>query len=153
MKKVLLIILCVLTSMILFSCKDGDDVKKNSETTSEKTISVTFVNDVEEADIWIMPHTQENLKTSLWGTATISKLNAGEKQTVSIGESEDEKYIVRIIDKDKAYYSASEMILETGYTVQFKTDDSKYEAAIVSLDQNGKEIASKKAFQGVFGAN
>lgn len=118
-----------------------------------KTISVTFINDVEEADIWILPQTEENLKTSLWGTATISKLKPGERKTISINDFEKGRYIVRIIDEDKAYYSANDIILKENYTVHFQTDGSKYEAELVTLDQNGRTVSASKAFQGVFGAN
>ena len=120
---------------------------------SNKTISVTFINDVEKADIWILPQTKENLKTSLWGTATISKLKPGEKKTISINDFEEGRYIVRIIDDDKAYYSANDIVLKENYTIRFKTDETKYEAELVTLDQNGEAVSKTEAFQGVLGAN
>jgi len=120
---------------------------------SNKTISVTFINDVEKADIWILPQTKENLKTSLWGTATISKLKPGEKKTISINDFEEGRYIVRIIDDDKAYYSANDIILKENYIIRFKTDETKYEAELVTLDQNGEAVSTTEAFQGVLGAN
>ena len=120
---------------------------------SNKTISVTFINDVEKADIWILPQTKKNLKTSLWGTATISKLKPGEKKTISINDFEEGRYIVRIIDDDKAYYSANDIILKENYIIRFKTDETKYEAELVTLDQNGEAVSKTEAFQGVFGAN
>lgn len=120
---------------------------------SNKTISVTFINDVEKADIWILPQTKENLKTSLWGTATISKLKPGEKKTISINDFEEGRYIVRIIDDDKAFYSANDIVLKENYTIRFKTDETKYEAELVTLDQNGEAVSKTEAFQGVLGAN
>lgn len=155
MKKLLIIFMSMMMCLVLFSCKDkdGDPDMKKSETKAEKTVSVTIINDVEEADFWIMPHTEENLKTSLWGTATVPKLKAGEKQTVSIGEAENGKYIIRAIDADKAYFSASDMVLGDNYTVYFTTDESKYEAEIETLDENSKKVSSKHAFRGVLGAN
>ena len=120
---------------------------------SNKTISVTFINDVEKADIWILPQTKENLKTSLWGTATISKLKPGEKKTISINDFEEGRYIVRIIDDDKAFYSANDIVLKEKYTIRFKTDETKYEAELVTLDQNGEAVSKTEAFQGVLGAN
>ncbi len=120
---------------------------------SNKTISVTFINDVEKADIWILPQTKENLKTSLWGTATISKLKSGEKKTISINDFEEGRYIVRIIDDDKAYYSANDIILKENYIIRFKTDETKYEAELVTLDQNGEAVSTTEVFQGVLGAN
>ena len=115
--------------------------------------AVTFINDVEKADIWILPQTKENLKTSLWGTATISKLKPGEKKTISINDFEEGRYIVRIIDDDKAFYSANDIVLKENYTIRFKTDETKYEAELVTLDQNGEAVSKTEAFQGVLGAN
>ena len=124
---------------------------KKHDTEPKNTISVTVVNDVEEADIWILPQNERNLKTSLWGTATIRKLIVGGSSAVSVGVSE--KYIVRIIDTDKAYYSASDITLDDGYTVRFQTDETKFEAVIEVLDQSSEVVSSGKAFRGVFGAN
>lgn len=150
MKKPLLILLCLILSLMLFSCKgNGGESEMKNKT---KVISVTFINDVEEADIWILPQTEENLKTSLWGTATIPKLKAGEKTTVKLSDSAD-KYIVRIIDVDHAYYSADDITLSDGYSIHFKTDERKHEAVISDIDESGNVISSKEAFQGVFGAN
>ena len=156
MKRIMLIVMCSVMCFVLFSCKneDGESDMKVKETKPEKTVSVTFVNDVEEADIWILPQTEENLKTTLWGTASVSGLKAGEKAGVEVSAQDDGKYIVRIIDADKAYYSANDMILGDSGTVRFQTGDTKYEAEIVSLDRSGSVLSSKKeAFQGVLGAN
>ena len=152
MKRLLLLLLSVTMCSVLCSCKEKDG---GSELKSEsnKTISVTFINDVEKADIWILPQTKENLKTSLWGTATISKLKPGEKKTISINDFEEGRYIVRIIDDDKAYYSANDIILKENYIIRFKTDETKYEAELVTLDQNGEAVSTTEAFQGVLGAN
>ena len=150
MKKLLLILLCATTCFVLFSCKEKDGEPDMTE--PNKTISVTFVNDVEKADIWILPQTEENRKTSLWGTATISKRDSGDKRTVEISSFDEGKYIVRIIDSDHAFYSADDMILGDNCTIHFKSDETKYESSIVVLDKDGKILYSKEAFQGVFGA-
>ena len=62
-----------------------------------KEISVTFVNGVEDADIWILPQTDESLGTTLWGTPT---LKDSVKDTIGTCRVEGgaENYIVRIID-------------------------------------------------------
>lgn len=44
---------------------DGELYIKENALDLGKTISVTFINKVEEADIWILPQTEENLQTSL----------------------------------------------------------------------------------------
>ena len=74
-----------------------------------KEISVTFVNGVEDADIWILPQTDENLGTTLWGTPT---LKDSVKDTIGTCRIEGgaENYIVRIIDADEAYYAARDFM-------------------------------------------
>lgn len=147
-------LIAVLTRLAHNKLTTGNTGKKNkAEQAESKTISVTVINEVIEADIWVLPQTEKNLKSSLWGTATISKLKAGDNKTVALSSVDDnEKYIVRIIDADKAYYSASDMVLGDGYTIRFKTGNTKFDSEIVSLDQNGTILLSKAAFQGVLGA-
>lgn len=157
MKKILLIALCVVISLGLFSCKNKENdekSKKISESSAEKLISVEFINEVVKADVWILPQTEENLKSSLWGTATISKIKAGERKTVKIKENEEKTYIIRLIDTEKAYFSVNDVVLDNNYSIVFKTDESKYDAVISVFDENGVETNSAiKAFQGVLGAN
>lgn len=118
------------------------------------SISVTFLNNVEEADIWILPQTEENLKTSLWGTPTISKMSVGEQKAVTIGDEGTGKYIIRIIDCDHAFYATSDLALDNSYTIRFETYETKYDAAITVLDKNGAIVSSNEnVFEGVFGAN
>lgn len=116
-------------------------------------IVITFVNEAEEADVWILPHTEENLKTTLWGTATVGKLGAGETALVRLTESNDaQAWLIRIIDRDHAYYSAQDLKLEDGFRIVFRSADSKYEAVIEVLDQNGTVVARAEAFTGMLGA-
>ena len=116
-----------------------------------KEISVTFVNGVEDADIWILPQTDENLGTTLWGTPT---LKDSVKDTIGTCRVKGgaENYIVRIIDADEAYYAASDFILLDGYTVRFTSDTDKYDAALTVIDENGSVIWEQNGvFIGVIG--
>lgn len=116
-------------------------------------ISVTFVNEVEEADVWILPQTEENIKTSLWGTATISRLGIGESINVILNEGYDgEYYILRIIDEDHAFYSANGLKLLEGYTIVFKSEGSKYDASLEIYDENNDLVYAQDAFTGMLGA-
>ena len=155
MKKLLLIVLGAMLLICSAACKaeQGEsDMKNKSQTNSAGKISVSFVNDVDEADVWILPQTKENLKTTLWGTPTLSKLKKGEKEIADIG-GETEKFIIRIIDTDHAYYAVNDIVLGDGYTVRFKTEESKFDAEIVVLDENGNKTASKEnVFEGMLGA-
>lgn len=153
MKKYLFLAICIMISLVLVSCNTNQGgTEMNNATESNSTIEVGFINDVIEADVWILPQTEENLKSTLWGTATISKLKAGGEKSVEIDESDDHKYIIRLIDSDSAYFSVRDVALQSGYTICFKTDGTKYESKIEVIDQSGNELLSEEAFQGAFGA-
>ena len=123
----------------------------NNTYTVTEEISVTFVNGVEDADIWILPQTEENLKTSLWGTPTLKNSVKGSTGTCRI-EGGAEKYIVRIIDTDQAYYAANDFALHEGVTVKFSTDTDKYDSTLTVLDEIGNVIMTKDGvFEGVLG--
>ena len=119
-----------------------------------KMISVTFINEVEAADVWILPQTEENLKTSLWGAPSFSKMSIGGSDTCVVNCASTGRYIVRIIDADGAYYAANDLVLDDHYTVRFETQGSKYEAAVVTLDDRGDRSAiTENVFKGVLGAD
>ena len=116
-------------------------------------IVVTVENEVEEADIWVLPQTEENLKSTLWGTATIGKLGAGETADVYLTVRDDaQAWLVRIIDRDHAYYSVQDLLLQDGFKVVFRSEGSKYEAVIEVLDENGSVVSQTRAFRGKLGA-
>ena len=128
-------------------------VESRNSMESYAEIVITFVNEVEEADIWILPQTDENLKTTLWGTATVGKLGAGETAEVCLTESDDaQAWLIRIIDGNLAYYSALDLKLEDGFQIVFRSENSKFEAVIEVLDQNGTVVSSAQAFTGMLGA-
>ena len=117
------------------------------------TVSVGFRNEVEEADVWLLPQTEENLKTSLWGTPSAGALGKGASVELTLTNPEyAEAWLVRIIDRDKAYYSAQDLKLEDGYTVVFKSEGSKFDAVIEVHDAGGAVLFSANAFTGVLGA-
>lgn len=115
---------------------------------------VTFRNEVEEADVWLLPATEENRKTSLWGTPTAGKLGVGKSAEFRLTEDEGaEAWLLRIIDDDQAFYSAQDLMLEDGYTLVFRSEGSKFDAVLEVLDENGDLVRSEPVFTGVFGAN
>ena len=117
------------------------------------TVSVSFQNEVEEADVWLLPQTEENLKTSLWGTPSAGALEKGESVELTLtNPGYAEAWLVRIIDRNKAYYSAQDLKLEDGYTVVFKSEGSKFDAVIELHDASGAVVFSAEAFTGVLGA-
>ena len=92
------------------------------EPTGNKT--VTFVNSVRDADAWILPQTAANLKTTVWGTATVPKAKTGESRQVPLCEAGDGGlYIFRMIDADGFFHSANGIVLEDGWRVKVGGED------------------------------
>lgn len=156
-KRRLLILISVLLCLFFCSCgavQGEPDMIPNDHGHSKPSISVTFLNNVEEADIWILPQTEDNMNSSLWGTPTVSKMRVGEQKAVTVSDEGTGRYIVRIIDCDQAIYAASDVVLDDGYTIRFEMEETKYDASITVLDQNGNAAFVKESvFEGVFGAN
>ena len=140
-----------------FSMPDHDvTLYRESHNTMEYVpqITVSVVNEGPEADIWILPQTEENLKTTLWGPATVEKLGAGETAELCLTESVDaQAWLIRIIDGDHAYYSAKDVTLESGCSIVFRAADTRREAVIEVWDRSGSVVFSGEAFVGVLGAN
>lgn len=64
------------------------------ESSGDKT--VTFVNAVHNADVWILPQTAANLKTTVWGTPSIAKAKTGESRSAPLcAPGEDGFYLFR----------------------------------------------------------
>lgn len=111
---------CLLALLLLCGCHAKERIEM--EPTGNKT--VTFVNSVRDADAWILPQTAANLKTTVWGTATVPKTKTGESQQVPLGRAGDGGlYIFRMIDADGFFYSANGIMLEDGWTLTIKGDD------------------------------
>lgn len=156
-KRRLLILISILLCLFFCSCeavRGEPDMIPDDYGQSKPSISVTFLNNVEEADIWILPQTEDNLNSSLWGTPTVAKMRVGEHKACTVSNEGTGRYIVRIIDLDQAYYAASDVVLDDGYTIRFEMEETKYDASITVLDQNGNAAFVKESvFEGVFGAN
>ena len=120
MKKIVLIAVFLLVLLLFSGCKAKE--QNNMNKTNANT--VTVINEVQDANIWILPQTQENLKTTLWGTPTLSdtkKLTSRQAPLCEPGD--DGLYIFRMIDVEKFYYSANGIKLEKGYTVRIIGND------------------------------
>ncbi|MEE3425640.1 MAG: hypothetical protein VZR26_08755, partial [Erysipelotrichaceae bacterium] len=58
--------LCLFLVLTLFACQKQEKVKpEETETiTTGEMMKIRFVNEVEDTDLWILPQTEKNLKTS-----------------------------------------------------------------------------------------
>ena len=85
------------------------------------TRTVTFRNEVRDADVWILPQTPEILKTTVWGTPTVPKAKAGESRQVPLPAPGDGGFhVFRMIDADGFFHSANGIALEDGWTLAVK---------------------------------
>ena len=142
MKKTALIYICLIAALLLCGC--GVKEQNNMEITSNKT--VTFINDVKDADLWILPKTEENLKTTVWGAAT-AKIKQGESRRVPLCEpGDDGHYILRMIDTDGFFYSAGDIELESGWTVHIRETDPNT-VSVEVIDENGDTQNTYEVFK------
>ena len=120
MKKVFFIALCACIPLLLFcGCQT---VQTEPAPAADRT--VTFVNSVADADVWILPETEQNLKTTVWGTATAADVKTGESRQVPLTTpGGDGFYMFRMIDTEHFYYSANDITLEEGWTLEIRGND------------------------------
>ena len=150
-KRWLVFLLGVMVMSGLVGCGKPKDGEAQTAAVTEE-ITVGFVNEVAEADVWVLPQTPENLKTTRGGAATVSGLAAGERQDLRLSRTEqDQVWMVRILDRDHGYYAARDLALEEGYCLEFRSDGDRLQAVLRVLDRDGKEISSQEAFVGTLG--
>ena len=133
MRRAFLFLISVSILILFCSC----EIKEQNNLSVTDYNSVTFINDVNDADIWILPQTEKNLKTTVWGTATVSGTLKGESYPVSLCEPGDDGYYVfRMIDKEGFYYSANGLILKNNWTVKI-SGESFHQEKIYETDERG----------------
>ena len=104
---------------------------------SKDNRTVTFVNGVRDTDVWILPDTAENRRTTVWGAATVKAVKAGESAAAPLCDPGDGGlYLLRLIDADGWYYSADGVELQAGWTVKITEEDVLSYTAEVT-DENG----------------
>ena len=120
---------------------------RETEAMETKNIgTITFINSVNEADVWILADTEANLKTTLWGKATLSKIPKGESRQAPLCEPGDEGlYLFRMIDTDKYYYSVDHIALEDGWTAEIKGEELHL-ITIEVTDGNGTLVNTYEVF-------
>lgn len=141
MKQAVLIAVSFLLLLFLCGCETEGTVEsmtnQNTESISVCSQTVTVISGVTEADVWLIPDTQANRATSLWGTATASGVKPGEIRPVPLCEPGDNGcYLLRVIDVDGFYYSANGVTLNDGWRLEIKAGDANAVTAEVT-DENG----------------
>ena len=98
----------------------GGIIDWDGETVRGEELTVTFINESEAADIWILEQAEKNLKTSLWGKATVQKCAPGDSRTVPLFKDDaDSLFMFRAIGDDGMYYEANDVVLRDGCVVTF----------------------------------
>jgi len=129
---------CILIGAGLSACTAMPELKPEA--------AITFVQEAEEADVWIIPDTEQNRKTTVWGTATIAKWNANEPRTVSLDAIGGEgTYLIRMIGTDGMFYAADGIALKNGYTVRLRVEDD-LSVTVEVTDENGAPIGTYSGF-------
>ena len=133
MKKALI---CFLSMLLLCGCK-ANRTPPAIDTPPASDKAVTFINGVTDADVWILPDTDANRKTSVWGTATASGVKTDESRQTPLCEAgENGLYLIRMIDADHIFYSADAVALQDGWTVRVAGADL-YSVTAEVTDGNG----------------
>lgn len=87
-------------------------------------VEITLENQVKPADIWIMEDTKENRKQSTWGGATIKECAVNSLLQITIENvSDDNLYIVRMIDEKGLFYEACNVEITYGQSIVIKSED------------------------------
>lgn len=110
-------VICLITTLLLCGCRVNNSQPANSKT-------VTVINEVKDADIWILPETEENLKTTVWGKATVSGIKTNKSRKAPLCDAgENGLYIIRMIDTDNIFYAADGIVLKSGWSVRITGND------------------------------
>ena len=118
------------------------------EIVREERLTITFINEVEETDLWILPDTAENRKLSLWGTATAADVNDGEARPITLeGFESPAQAVLHMITMDEMYFGVTDVPLADGYTLRFIADPEWPAVWYLQVtDAEGAEIAMLEVF-------
>lgn len=138
--------------MLLFGCgKNKKNVGPDSQpsnTAETPTIEITVLNQINTADIWVIPDIEKNRKTTVWGTATLSKLDVETGTVAYISESSDGMYLIRMIDENQMFYSADAVQLENNQSIVIREDAESRITIIEVYDAQGTKISEYEMFAG-----
>ena len=86
-KIILIAALVLAVGLSFFACRKTDPAGPGP--TEQTGPEITIVNEAVKADFWILPDTEANRKTSLWGTASADGLTLAEGYTLRLTEEEN----------------------------------------------------------------
>ncbi len=103
--------------------------------------TVTFINEVEETDVWILPDTEENRELP-YSRPTIDDLALNGTSDVSLEADGD--YVIHMFSSDGMYYGVEGVALRAGDTVRFVRQG--FGCALEVTDGEGDPVSSYEVF-------
>ena len=142
MKKLVPFAACLLLGAVLFGCGKKPAAPEQPKPATADGPTVTIRNDLAEADVWLIPDTEANRKTTLWGTATAGKLALNATQDVALDAlGGPGAYLLRAIGTDHMYYEANGLALAAGSTVRLCPGEGPGSVRVEVTDAAGKTEA------------
>ncbi|MCQ2513027.1 MAG: hypothetical protein MJ092_06580 [Lachnospiraceae bacterium] len=122
-------------------------VKSRNTMVYMPTVVITLENQAKTADIWIMEDTPEKRKQSVWGDPTIKACEVNEPREIELEVvSDDNLYIVRMIDEDGLFYEACNVEIEDGQSVVIKLQENHFDASVYVYDGDGSFVKEYEMF-------
>ena len=148
MKKKALTALCLLCLLLCCACgAEENPADPGPAEPAGEDVFITFRSEITTADIWLLPRTEQNLHSSLWGTATLPQLAGGTEAQVSLTAlGGPGVYILRAIDENEIFYEADELELEAGYTLCLSESDDPWTVTLEVTDSACAPVASYDVF-------
>ena len=145
------IILVMFAAAICFNaCGFGADANvTDTDAVNVETINITLTDEVQSGSVWIIQDTKDNRHKSVWGKAMITPEETGREYTADIQKSADDRYLFRMIDNDKIYYSTDIPALKDGWQLRlFRSYDVKtdYDICLEITDEKGNVIEACPVF-------
>ncbi len=144
------LIIMLVVAAALYTTNTGSDaypVSDPGDVNGEEMLTVTFVNEVETGDVWLLENTEENLKTSVWGKAHIKGAASGSKNTLTVPRSSDDTYLFRMIDEDGLYFESDAITIKDGYTIKVSRGADEYDTATLEIaDSTGDVVETLSIF-------
>lgn len=145
MKKAILILMGVFVMLGLFGCGKQKITPQNNIV--DDVIEIRVSNQIGAADIWVLPNTEENRKTTVWGKAMVSRHIApddeGTAVTISAGA---EEYLFRMIDTDEMYYEADGIVLADHQSLVIRDGEEDMTAVVEVYSAEGTLVAEYDVF-------
>lgn len=109
--------------------------------------AITLENRVKTADVWIMKDSPDNREQSVWGGTTVKACAVNEPQKIVLEEvSEENLYILRMIDENNLYYEACGVEITDGQSVVIESKENDTVTSVYVYDGAGSIVNEYEMF-------